>query len=229
MKCSKYIILICCSIILRNACFAQETSPQSASKSSNKAITIGIHPLFLFNKTVKLDAEFQKADKPLAYVVGVEWYNGNINDLYRKRNSYGEKVEDRIAGFGINAAVKYKFSQSGRFNSYYFSPGVTFRHLVVKLDGPMFYSYMEDGMEYFLYGQAQKDIAINPVLLYGTFGRYFEIDGFVLDMYFGLGHKLLKQNKELQTSRHYHEAMYGYNYSGATFLLGFKFGFQITK
>jgi len=227
-----YFILLTFSV-LSIFCFpqvvlAQEMQSQSASSVSDRAIGITFHPFYLFNNAIKIDAELQ-TKKPLAFVTGAEFYTGRISNLYKQTNNFGEPIEDKIAGFGINAAIKYKFSQTERFNSYYFSPGITYRHLTVKLNGPMYYSYTENGMEFISYGPSQKNININPVLLYGMFGRYLEIDNVVLDMYFGLGRKLLKQNKELQTSRQYHEAMYGYNYSGTTFLIGVKLGYQIVR
>ncbi|GAB1462843.1 hypothetical protein [Pedobacter sp.] len=208
--------------------FAQETQSQSASSGSGMAVAITIDPIYLFNNAIKLDATLQTS-KPLAYVVGAELYRGRVGGLYKQYNNYGEPTEDKIAGYGINAGIKYKFEQTERFNSYYISPGITYRRLTIKEVGPMYYSYTENGMEFISYGPSQKDTAINPILLYATVGRYLEVGNVVLDMYFGAGRKLLKQNKELQASRKYHKAMYGYNYSEETFLIGIKLGYQIVR
>ncbi len=197
-------------------------------KGTDKALSVTFHPLFLLNNAIKVDAELQ-GKKSLAFIAGLELYNGKISDLYRQTNNFEEPIDDQIFGLGINLAVKYKIDQSEDVNSFYFSPGLTFRRLDIKVNGPAYYAYLQDGIEYYTYGDVKQSHKVNPLLIYGNFGRYYEFNSVVADIYFGVGYKVLSQNKELLNTRKYHKAMFGYNYEGPTFQLGIKLGWQITK
>lgn len=226
MKRSTYFIAV--FSLLSSITFAQETKPEKSEASSDKAISVAFHPLFLFNNALKIDAELQ-TQKPLAFIVGAEFYSGRTQDLYTQTNRFGEPTEDKISGIGINLALKYKADQSGQVNSYYFSPGLTYRYLNMELNGPGFYSYLQDGIEYQTYGDSQHNYKLHPVLIYGNFGRYYELNSVVADIYLGIGYKALAQNDELKKSRNYHKSTYGYNYRGPILQFGIKLGWQIKK
>jgi len=227
MKRSTYLILLF-FLVSSVKVFGQESKSEITKPGTNKAISVTFNPIFLFNNTIKLDAELQ-TKKPWAVIVGAEFYSGGIKSLYSQSNNFNEPVDDEIGGFGVNLAIKYKFDQSGDVNSYYFSPGLTYRQLNLTLNGPAYYSYMQDGIEYYTYGATTQSQKVSPVVLYGNIGRYYELGSIVIDVYCGLGYKILNQNEELLKTRKYHKAMFGYNYDGAIFQVGIKLGWQITK
>lgn len=228
-KRSLTVFLLLYTVILQPI-LAQETKIEKGEEGQGKAISITFNPLYAFNKAIKIDAELQ-TKKPLAFIAGAEFYSGriNVNSLYQQTNNFGESVDDKISGLGINLAIKYKFQETGGVSSYYFSPGLTYRLLDLKLIGPAYYSYTENGLTYYSYGLTEQSQKIKPLLVYGNFGRYIEINSVVLDAYFGIGYKILNQNKEVLDVRKYHTAMFGYNYEGPIFQIGFKLGWQITK
>lgn len=224
-KRSSFLLWLLC---ISSTLCAQESKNEKENKVDKKAISVTLHPLYLFNKAVKIDAELQ-SKKPLAFIAGAELYSGRVNSLYKQENSFGEATNDKISGLGINFAIKYKIQEIGGLNSYYISPGVTYRHLEINLEGPAFYSYQENGITYYTYGNTQQTQKVKPLVFYGNFGRYIEVNSVVLDVFCGLGYKFLKQNQQLLNTRNYHEEMFGYNYEGPIFQVGVKLGWQITK
>lgn len=225
-KRSSFLFWLLC-VVSATLC-AQESKNEKESTDNKKAISVTLHPLYLLNKAVKIDVELQ-SKKPLAFIAGAELYSGRVSGLYEQKNTFGEDLEDKISGVGINLAIKYKFRPTGGVNSYYLSPGITYRRLELSLIGPAFYSYQENGITFYTYGNTQQTQRIDPVVLYGNFGRYIEINSVVIDFFCGLGYKVLNQNQQLLNTRNYHEEMFGYNYEGPIFQAGIKLGWQITK
>lgn len=194
-----------------------------------KPLSVTVSAFHFFNNALKLDVEQRSLDKSWSYLGGLEVYSGKIGNLYQLKNQFNEDVFDKISGFGLNAAIKYNFEKTGGLNTFYLSGGATFRNLNFKLDGPMYYSYQDQGVAYITYGNHRLNERVSPFLIYTTLGRYLEVERVVFDFYIGVGYRILKQNQTLLSQRKYHEYSYGYNYLGFNTQFGVKIGGQIFK
>ena len=207
-------------------CHAQVKEP--ATIVDDKVhLNVTFQPLFLLNSAFKFDLELRQGNHKLSFIGGMELYNGSTRVLYGQRNNFGETTADRIKGYGINLALKYKISTGGKASHFYFNPGVVLRSFDMKLIGPMFYSYVENNVEYITYGTTEATFKISPFLVYGNFGYHYITDGFILDLYTGIGYKKSQKIEEVEQIRNYEDHFYGYNHNGIIVQAGLKFGFQI--
>ncbi|RZL47033.1 MAG: hypothetical protein EOP00_13165 [Pedobacter sp.] len=159
---------------------------------------------------------------------GFEIYNGQTNTLYDQINKTGEAFNDEIEGFGINIGSKFKVKKSKENGYLYLSPGITYRSLDLKISGPMYYTFIENGSEFITYGNAEQKFHINNVLIYGKVGYSYAISNLLIfDIYGGIGYKTTTNLPAFKLERNYDENVYGYNYKGLLPLGGIKIGFRI--
>lgn len=205
----------------------RKVSTDKVSKS-NYPISLSIQPLFLYNNCLKLDGEVQQKEKASALIGGVEIYAGKILLLYKDQLDNDNNNNDYINGTGINIAYKIKLNKSEKLTSFYFSPGFTLRNLKITTNGDGFYTYNEGGVEYYTYGNIEKENKIQSALIYGNVG-YHKVwtTSLLLDTYLGFGYKKATENKDLEFNRNYEKPIYGFNYSGVTIQAGIKLGFQL--
>ncbi len=223
-----FTIFMICNFI-SNVLFAQlrKVSYDEIAKSTYP-ISISFQPVFLLNNALKVDLEMQQKEKASAFIGGLEVYNGKIALLYPQSKLEETNNEDRINGIGLNLAYKLKFQKSEKLTSFYFSPGVTLRNLKLTLKGEGFYTFVQDGVEYYTYGPVEKSYPINSALFYGNLG-YHKVwkTTMLLDAYLGFGYKSSTRNNEVELSRNYEKYTYGFNFNGYSAQAGLKFGFQI--
>jgi len=203
---------------------AQDVQPNA---TVGQHLSISVQPLFLFTNALKMDVEWQRPLKKLAFIGGAEFYNGPVSPIFRTEQKYGDQTEDRINGFGITAALKYKF-RADKISSFYFSPGITYRRLNLKLTGPAYYSYLENDIEYYSYGNVVQEHQLHPVIIYGNIGvQHVEKSGLLADVYVGIAYKTVNRIHRVEVDRDYEKRSYGYNYRGLLFQAGVKLGFQL--
>jgi hypothetical protein len=220
------------SLLLASAClsfaitsFAQ--SKETAQPSNKLQYNLTFQPLFLLNRAIKLDLELNQSERKIAFIAGAEFYNGDVGMVQSQRNEFDEAIHDKVKGIGINLALKYNLSGSTRKGHFYVSPGFVFRNLELQLKGPGFYSYMEDNVEYFAYGETEKSYKVKPTLFYANFGYQLVAGVVVIELYGGLGYKSSKEVPELERARSYSEYFQGYTHNGNIIQGGIKLGFQL--
>jgi hypothetical protein len=220
---SKFIgILLLLSVATKTN--AQEASAPVQQKAHANELKFAIEPLFLLNGALKLDAELHPKVAALSYLAGIEVYRGSTRILYGAENEFGEGVEDKVQGFGLNVAIKYPLRKTKTL-TFYTSPGFTFRSLTIKTKGPGFYSYEQGGLTYFAYGQTENSYHVNPILCYGNVGMEYIKNSILTDFFIGLGYKSARSVADLEWSRDFHRRSYGYTYNGFFFQAGIKLGF----
>ena len=207
---------------------AQAQGEETKSKDKTKKLDILFEPLFLLNKAIKLDAEYKLKHPRISFIGGIEVYNGQTNTLYDEINKAGEPINDNVKGFGINIGSKFNIGKPKTNGTFYLSPGITYRNLDLKISGPMYYTFVENGLEYITYGNAEQKFLINSVLIYGKVGYSYAISNvFVVDVYSGIGYKTATNLPTLKQERSYEENAYGYIFKGMLPLGGIKFGFRV--
>jgi hypothetical protein len=220
--------LIIVFIINSNLVSAQSVKQNIKRNDSLTRLDLLVQPIFLFNNAFKLDVEIQLKKSKFSMIGGLEIYTGNTSTIYKHINNNGENTYDKINGFGINIASKYLIGKFNKTKVFYISPGLTYRSLNLKLKGPMYYSYIENDVEYIAYGPSQQNFHINSVLLYTQLGYKYKFSNFFsIDVYTGIGYKKVNSLPVLELERDYEENAYGYNYKGFLPLVGFKLGFKL--
>lgn len=197
---------------------------QDSTKASNHTINLLFQPLFIGNKAIKLDLEFQRSQSRFAYVITPELYSGIISDTETSKNA----SEDRINGFGIGIQQKLKFKKEPV--SHYFSYGLTYRYNKITYDSEGFIPYQENGLNYYDYGPYKNDMKINSILLSGVLGfqeSYWDI--LLADLYLGFGYKLPDVKIDNPGVRQYSKYFTSPAYKGVLLLAGIKIGVQIKK
>lgn len=215
-----------CLAVLQTTSFAQTNiSSLDADAKSEYPLSLSFQPVYLLNNTLRFDAEMQQREKASAYIGALEVINGNTNILY---NNGDGNSNDRVSGLGIGFAYKLKLNPTKKLSSFYCSPGITFRRLNITLKGEDYYSYQEDGIEYFTYGEKETKYPVNSALIFGNLGfQKVWTTTMLLDVYLGFGYKISTRDRLLETIRDYEKPSYGFNYNGVAIQAGFKFGFQI--
>ncbi|RZJ74743.1 MAG: hypothetical protein EOO47_20695 [Flavobacterium sp.] len=228
MQKQKISIVAIILFISLSSFFAHAQHEETKTKDTTKKVDVFFEPLFLLNEAIKLDVSYQLNQPRIAVIGGFEIYNGKTNILYDDINKEGELIKDNIEGFGINLGATFKLSKHVSNASFYLSPGLTYRSLDLKISGPMFYTFVENGLEYITYGNAEQKFHINSVLIYGKLGYSYAISNLlVFDVYGGFGYKTATNLPLLKLERKYDENAYGYNYKGLLPLGGVKFGLRI--
>ena len=228
MQNHKLTLVFIISSLCLTSFFAHAQGEETKSKDKSKKLDVFFEPLFLLNKAIKLDVEYQLKNPKLSVIGGFEIYNGPTNSLYDDVNSTGEPIKDIINGYGINLGSKFKLGKPKTNGNFYVSPGLTYRSLDLKISGPMYYTFMENGLEYITYGNAEQKFHINSVLIYGKVGYSYSISNLLIfDVYGGIGYKTATNLPNLKLERSYDNNVYGYNYKGLLPLAGAKIGFRI--
>lgn len=223
------LIFLAVLLLLSFEDYGQTANNSGETKASNTIINLSVQPLFLLNNAIKLDADIQPTQHRLKYIGGLEFYTGRTNLLYQSRSFLNDETDDKISGFGINLAAKHLIGKAKKANSsYYISPGITYRRLTLTAVGPMFYSYEENGLEYYNYGDAEKSFNLNPLMVYANVGYQATFDNlFFLDLFIGVAQKFVARNEELDLIRNYRFNPYGFNYHGFLIQGGIKLGVKI--
>ena len=227
---SKFLFTIFISFwVLKTNTFAQLSKvSDDAFTKSNYPMSLNFQPIFLLNNTLKFDVEVQQKNKASAFIVGLEAISGNTSLLYYKRND--DKANDHVVGAGISLAYKLKFNPTEKITSFYFSTGLTLRKMNITTRGEDFYSYLDNGIEYFTYGDVEKKYPVESALLFGNIG-YHKVwkDNVLIDLYLGYSYKMSSEDDLLLKNRNYEEPVYGFNYNGVALQVGIKFGYQIKR
>lgn len=216
-----------CLLIFQTSAFSQMSKvSDDADAKSNFPLSVSFQPIYLINNSLKFDVELQQKGKPSAFIGSLELIRGNPQLLYNTGDN--NATTDCISGVGIGLAYKLKLNPTEKLTSFYFSPGVSFRKMKITLTGDDYYTYQEDGIQYFTFGKVDKKYPINSAFVFSNFG-YHKVwtTTMLLDTYLGFGYKLSTKDNVLETDRDYEKPTYGFSYSGFIFQVGVKFGFQI--
>lgn len=206
----------------------RKVSTDAIAKSEYQ-MSLSFQPLFLLNNTIRLDYELQQKEKSAAFIGGLELITGNTSLLYRYINDDDNTLnKDDVSGVGLNLAYKYKLEKSDKITSFYVSPGITLRKVQLNTKGEDFYTYQENGVEYYTYGLIEKKYNINSALIFGNLG-YQKVwnTGIMLDTYLGFGYKTTTRNSKLEVDRDYEKPFYVFNFNGFGLQVGLRFGYQI--
>lgn len=209
--------------------YTQQNTPANNDQVTNRKphLNISILPLYLYSKAIKFDTELQFKDINHGIILSTEIYNGLTEDASNQLFGGNSEATDKITGWGIGLAYKYKFSKEDN-TSFYISPGLTVRKLNIRAESEDFIPYTKDNLLYYKYGNIDKYYKLNGLLLSATMG-YQKVwkPGILLDLYMGIGHKFSSKNEQLNKIRDYTKYAYNYGFNGPVFLIGFKIGFQI--
>lgn len=223
-----FFSLVVCLIVFQTISLAQMTKVSTdASGKNNLPLSVSFQPIYLLNNTLRFDVEMQQKEKASAFIGALEIINGKTALLY-KNNNDDEPSKDNVFGAGLGFAYKLKLNPTEKLTSFYFSPGVILRTMKITLKGNDYYSYVDDGIEYFTFGETEREYPIHSALFFGNLG-YHKVwtTSILLDAYCGFGYKQSTRNNLLETNRDYEKPLYGFNFNGFNFQAGVKFGFQI--
>lgn len=213
--------------VFQTTSFAQMgNASNDADAKSNFPLSISFQPIYLINNTLRLDLEMQQKGKASAFITALELIGGNTQLLYSSDDN--TKTKDDVFGAGFGLAYKLKLNPTEKLTSFYFSPGLMLRTVKISLKEDDFYTYEEDGIKYFTFGEVETKYPINSALFFSNLG-YHKVwtTSILLDTYLGFGYKVSTNDKVLETIRDYEKPTYGFNYTGFIFQVGVKFGFQV--
>ncbi len=202
-----------------NVSLAQQNKEEIEYKNS-----IGFVPHYLIMNGLGLNYERKIGDKQWLALAPQLYANEQSES-----NSYdlgSDGFYTSLLGVGLTVMHKYDFIHDLE-RSIYIAYGMEFNYFELKYPYEAWYTYEENGLEYYTYGIAEYKETIQRAgvdILIGY--RWHPLSNFYTEIYTGGGiRKSFSETNQTTNPQKFDEYMNGYGYTGTVFLIGLKIGF----